>query len=405
MKKKKIAWTIVILLTLLTLQLVWGLGVIPAKTNVDLSDSNTYEGKITIVNNDHLKMEIKLSAEDNLQGYFSFSEDSFKMQKNDEEKSIDFLVNLPPGLTPEGMISSIIITQEIKNNKKIEAAVSLKHKLLLKGPIPEKYVKTRVYSQINGDKLGLVSELSNLGKVDLEKVKTTFYVTSNIGQELNAETDETSLSVGETKNLDAQISLVELGEGEFDILAVTQFAGEETKTQQKINLGEKNLVVVDLNRIFQAHDFNEFNLKLRNTWNKEAKAVAANLELSKDGKVLTSFKTASVDIPALGEKIVQQYFDAQEIDEGDYLLKIIKYEGLEKLSEEEFSVKFVNDEEYQRSTADLITGGISSSPEKTTPISALLVPSLLLIILVLMLIHRKIDRRNKEKRDGFGLDD
>jgi len=393
MKQKKVVWAIVFLLTL---QLVLGLGVIPAKTIVDLSNAEIYEGKITVVNNDHLKTVIKLSAEENIRDYITFEEDSFMMQKNDEEKTIGFTISLPLGLNPEGMLSNIIITQEVDDHNKIEVAVSLKHKLILSGPVPEKYVKTTVYSHVDGDNLNLVSELTNLGRLDLDKVRTIFYVTKSNGGELTTKTDETGLSVGETKNLDAQLSLLDLGEGEFDIIAVTQFGGAETKTTEKINLGEKDLVVADLDPVFKANDFNEINLRLRNTWNKETKDVYVNLELLKGNEVVISFQTASIDIPALSEKELKQYFNAENIIPGEYNLRLTKYEEGNNLGSETFSVKFLTPEDYNKLFDP--SKNISSPETKQFSFAFLIIPILLIGLLFLALIYKF---KHKKKKDDF----
>src|SRR3989338_9896041 len=155
----------------------------------------------------------------------------------EEVKEIEFEIkfkkeDLPPGVST----AYIVIEEDLKtsNPNVVSSKVRLKHTVNLQGPYPDLYLSSKANFHEKGEIMEFVSEVTNLGKKDLQEVKTTFYVNDKEQKEHQLETEKTGLKRKETKLLQASLEKEVFSTGEYDVSVVTEYDDQILEFYQKL---------------------------------------------------------------------------------------------------------------------------------------------------------------------------
>jgi len=277
----------------------------------------------------------------------------------------------------------------------------LKHKIIVEGPYPEKYVKAKVNFRDTGDTIMFVSEVENFGTKDLENVYTNFYVNDKLSKQQKPSTEGTSLKTNENKLLTTSLPKTLFDLGEYEVSAVTHFDGQQVELLKKLRVGKPDVDVTYFDKYFQAYELNRYAMDLLNKWNREIKNVFVDVEVQKDEKKVDSFRTKSVDLPAEVLKRIEDYLDGREKSPGVYTFKlIVNFWNDIRMEQKEF----LFDSEFLEPGIELpernaLSGAATQTELNGTSFSWLpwIIITLLLLLITSYVVYRYINREEYER--------
>ncbi len=291
---------------------------------------------------------MKVSVEGEMAEYVKVQEKEIRFIPEDDAKRVDFAVNLPRDVPP-GESSAYIIFEEslgALGENEVASKIVLKHKILIQGPYPDKYIGIKLNFHERDESYELVAEVDNLGKKDLQEVKTTFFINDKEQKERSLETETVSLKTKETKLLSAQLEKSALTVGEFEVLAITSFDDQKIEAFKKLLVGRPEVEVVYFDKYFIANKINEYSLDLLNKWNKPVENVYVDVEVKKDNQKIDQFRTKSVDIDAEVIKRITDYFDARDKGPGVYMFEMaVNFWNTYRMQTKTFRTEFLTEEE------------------------------------------------------------
>jgi hypothetical protein len=320
--KKLITWMMVLLLTL---QIVSALGIRPAKTTLMAEEGLDYSDVFWVVNNDARGFSVKIYVEGEMGQYVKLETDKLDFRSDDGAKAINFEIELPKNVPPGVSTANIVIEENIggSNNNVVSSKVVMKHKIIIQGEYPEKYITAKLNFHDKEDHIEFVSEVENLGQKNIDNVITTFYVNDKLHDQHKIESEQTSLNAKENKLLTQKMEkdLFELGE--FEVSAITTYDDQIIETVKKMIVGKPDIDIAYFDQYFMANEINKYTMDLLNNWNKKIENVFVQVLVSKDNQKVDEFRTKSVEIEGKMIKRLQDYFNAKDDDQGKYKFDLI----------------------------------------------------------------------------------
>ena len=121
---------------------------------------------------------MKLSIDGEIGQYVTLGTSELHFRPEIDSLPVDFTIQLPKQIPPGESLSNIIAQQEVGSGggATISSKIVLKHKLIVQGPYPDKYIITKLNFHESGEEIRIVSEVENRGKKDLQEVQTKFYI-------------------------------------------------------------------------------------------------------------------------------------------------------------------------------------------------------------------------------------
>lgn len=402
MRPKIIVWLIVLLLTF---HVVLAIGIRPVKTTIisDELETKKFDGQLWVVNTDHQEFTAAISVEGEMSEFVKVNKKELKFREDDDAIAIGFSIDLPEEVPPGTSTADIIIQQTMDvpdRETVISSRIILKHKIIIEGPYPDKYIVATLNFFENKDKIRLVSEVENRGKKDIGKIQTKFYVNDKQQKQQVVETAATDLKLKENKLLDVQIDKDLFEKGEFEVSAVTTFDGQTTEVIKNLMVGKPDIDITYFDKFFVAHKINQYSLDLLNQWNKKIKNVFVDVEVKKDDQKIDEFRTKSVDIEGAMTERIRDYFDAQEKDPGKYTFDMkVSFWNSYDTETKTFSAELITEDEYESlPTGAAITGSFGA------------VPTILMVVIISLLVsggafyffwrrNNKINNKNEPKKE------
>ncbi|MFA7707766.1 MAG: hypothetical protein WCX73_02345 [Candidatus Pacearchaeota archaeon] len=141
-----------------------------------------------------------------------------------------------------------------------------------------------------------------------------------------------TISIGELKSKQKTtitdfLDSSEFKEGVYQVVVTIDY-GKQIKIEKELKVGYLFVNIIDYDYQFIKGKINPFNINVENLWNLEMKNVYSEVSITNNGKVLTSFKTPSVNMKAWEKVNLTGFFDASDIEEGKYTANIrVFYDG------------------------------------------------------------------------------
>lgn len=358
MKLKIIAWALVLLLAV---QLVVAIGIRPAKTTLISENARDYSEKFWIVNNEGREFLVDVYVEGEMGEYITLKEKTISFRSDDEAKAVEFEVHLPEDVPPGISTANIVVEEKLTGTDPknvISSKIVLKHKIIIEGPYPDKYIKAKLNFHEQSNTIKFVSEVENLGKLDIDQIKTTFYVNDKEQQQQILETETTTLPKKENKLLSAEIARDAFELGEFEVSAVTKYDDQQVELVQKLLVGRPEVDITYFDKYFVANKINQYAMELLNKWNQKVENVYVDVEIKKDDQKIDQFRTKSVDIEGEMVKRINDYFDARGKVEGKYVFEmVINFWNSYRMDQKTFEVELLTDEEFK----DVSSGNMNAA--------------------------------------------
>ena len=144
MNKKIMIWIIVFLICVTS---VLAIGLRPARTYLDFKPGLEKESGFWIVNNDQQDLSVNIYVKGELAKYVEINHKKAVLKEDEDSKWIDFKIKLPGKLPSGDVKADIIVEQDVSGGKsgEVRARLVLKHKIVVRAPYPEKFVKGKLH--------------------------------------------------------------------------------------------------------------------------------------------------------------------------------------------------------------------------------------------------------------------
>ncbi len=401
-----------LIITLIVASTVLSLGIRPAKTELEFETNPTYSGEFWVVNSDQQELSAKIYTEGELGKYITPHEPELHFRSDDDAKVVHFDIEFPQTIPP-GISSGIIVVEQSigtensssPSSSAIGSKVIVKHKIIVQGPYPDKFIVPHLNFHQDDTTIRFVSELENKGKKDLGKVQTIFYINDKQTPQSIA-TEETALKTGENKVLAAVVPKENFQDGEYEVSAVTTFEDQKIEIQKKLIIGEPEIVVTYLDRYLKAGTINPLTIELLNKWNQLIENVFVDITIKKDNLQIDTFRTKSTDIPALIRTKIQEYYDARSKSPGNYIFELkLNYWNTYTQKDQIFTVEMLDQNSVKSPTLSPTGSAIGSnySPSELNNITSFSWGFIFLILIVIFLSTYILYRyRHRDEYEGDG---
>ena len=145
-----------------------------------------------------------------------------------------------------------------------------------------------------------------------------------------AEFDGTSLAIEPQKEgkLTAQW-MPDVNPGTYLAIATIDYDGQKIRLEEQFAVSNLVISIRGVKvRPFNIGEIAVFDISLESMWGEAINDVYAELQVKRKGAELTRFKTAAIDIPALGKAVLNGYWDTAGIEEGGYEITVtVFYSG------------------------------------------------------------------------------
>ncbi len=350
-----VLWILVlfVVVNLVVVNSVTALGIRPAKTTIISDERKAMEGTVWVVNNELREFAMTVSVEGEMGKYVKVKEKELRFTSENDAKKVEFSVSLPKDVPP-GESSAYIVFEETLGRlgeNEISSKIVLKHKMIIHGPYPDKYIEVKLNFHEREDSYELVAEVNNLGKKDISSVQSTFFVNDKEQKERELETETVPLKSKETKLLTTKLEKNALKRGEFDVLAITQFDDQKIEAFKTLLVGRPEVEVVYFDPYFVLDTINQYSLDLLNKWNTKVENVFVDVEIKRDNQKVDEFRTKSIDIQGETIKRINDYFDTHGMTRGKYTFDmVVNFWNTYKMERKTFHSELLTEEEAQDET-------------------------------------------------------
>ncbi len=347
---------------LLLTNIVLSLGIRPAKTIIESEHTQDYSGTFWVVNSEHNEFSMKVYTDGEMGRYVALKTKELSFREDIDALPVEFDVHLPAAVPPGEAVASIVVEQDLAESTKgiVSSKIAIKHKIIITGPYPAKYVTAKLNFHEDTESIRIVSEVENKGREDIGKIKTTFYVNDKNQQEQVLETEEVSLSSKENKLLDARLDKKAVEKGEFAVLAITTYDDQQVEVSKKLLVGKPEIEVTYFDKYFLAGKINQYSLDLLNKWNTKIENVFVDIVVQKDGEQVDEFRTKSTDIEAEALKRINDYFDARGKELGVYSFDmVVHFWNTYRMESKTFRSEIIADGENALAGAAVAEGNTS----------------------------------------------
>ncbi len=392
MSQKALAWIIVLLFTL---QLALALGIRPAKTTIifdELGEQRELEGQFWVVNNDHHEFTARITVEGELAEFITLDRDEIVFREDDDAEDVDFEIHLPEIMPPGESKANIIVSEDVavgEGETLVSSRLVLKHKVIVIGPYPDKYLTAKLNFFDQGKEIRMVSEVENLGKLDIGAVQTKFYVNDKQQKQHVLETEKTNLQKKENKLLATTIERDVFERGEFEVSAITTYDDQQVEIVKNLLVGQPEIDITYFNQFFVAYKINQYSLDLLNRWNKDIRNVFVDVEVRKDAQKIDEFRTKSIDLEGLTTERISDYFNAKEKAPGKYDFEmVVNFWNQYRMEEKRFPVELLPEDEFEALPAPALTGAATASGISGSMLALLIVLGCILLGIIMFLLWR-----------------
>ena len=327
MKLKPILLIIVILV--LASQ-TYALGIAPSHIDVIFEPGFEKTIQLKVINNVHKDFDAVVYAEGELAEYITIEHPTISLSEDEDSKIISYKIKLPQGFEKQGLHEVKVVVREIPKETKegttITANLAVASKLKVMVPYKGKYAEIKLFvTNFKQDKeSNFAIEVRNLGTNDILEG----YTIVNIYDPLNNKVTTITSNKASIKSKDKEILIAKwtpnLGPGNYRAVATLMYDGLNTKDEKPFTIGT---LFIDISSItvdnFKLGGIAKFDILVENEWNEEIPQVYAETSVTdNEGKVYTTFKTASVDLPAFGAQMINSYWDTTKVTPGTYKFNV-----------------------------------------------------------------------------------
>lgn len=321
-----------LLICLLFISSVSAIGVSPGRVSFsDYSSVNMQKtATVTVVNTGSFESTIVVSAQGELAEYISFPQRSFTLAPGQTEKSFEYTVNLPEGLSPGPHTAEIIILELPQEGSfgetYIGAAVAVLSELYVFVPYPGRFAEGRlVVDRLEDGSLNFVIPTLSQGSFDLVDVFGRIEIYNSANQVVETlQTEAVTIPTRERKDLSVNW-VPTLPNGNYRAVATVTYGGDQPLVvEAPFVVGESRLRLADVAvRDFTLGDVAKIEMVVESQWSEPIQGV--NIEMlvyDQRGNLVDTVRTSSETIGS-GERVTMLgYWETLGVPQGEYTAEL-----------------------------------------------------------------------------------
>ena len=354
MKSKLLVWIFAILLVS---SIVTSIGVSPARKVVEFEPGKQVDLELIIRNDGHKDMKAIVYARGDLSEHIGIIDSLVTINSDESQKTAKYKLNLPSAFDKPGVHKSDMVIMEYPSSfgsgeeTQVSATASVVSELWVRVPFPGKYAEAKLYIEAKnvGEDVQFAINVMNFGKEKINNAKATIKIVGATYEEIaKVETNEVSIDSNGQAKISARWN-AQVNPGKYHVIVEIQYDEKKLVIEDNFEVGNLFIGIKRLDvKDFSLGDIAVFDILLESTWNEEIKNVYGEMTvLDKEGTEYTKFKTASTDIPAMGQGLIKAYWDTRDANVGAYDIRLLIHYAekvTEKLIEAEVNIDSIRTE-------------------------------------------------------------
>jgi hypothetical protein len=306
---------------------VLALGVTPGRKIFEYSSGGSTGASFTVLNTENKDMDLVVLIQGDMNSSIEVSEVQFRMTSGENEKQLNYKVNMPSGLRPGLHKSEIVVIQlpgrSAEGDTFVGATVGVATQIHVNVPFPGKYAEAdlNVVGPNNDGVVSFVMPVESKGDLDLARVRATVDIFSSLNEKITSvNSDEISLLSGKRAEIVATWDAVEAQPGPYRAVATLIYDEQTLTLEREFNVGKRLLEVagIEIND-FSLGEIAKFEILVENKWNQVINGVFAQMNVFNDaGEVMADFKSQTYDIPSLEKVLMIAFWDTEGVGKGTY---------------------------------------------------------------------------------------
>ena len=320
---------ILVLLSLLLLfsNVVFAIGISPSKYTINFVPNFEGEFRFVVSDTDDTT-NIKLSVDGDLAEYVTLSKDLVRHQ---DDHAFTAYLKLPPKVEKPGK-NRILIRAELSptgaGGGGISAIGAVQAPIDVIVPYPGKYLdySFTVRDVNEGEPVLFTLYITNLGTDTVNQVSVTFDVyDSENNKKDTLTTEKVALISKGSHGFERELNTLGYRPGSYKVIATIFHDDGEEVIERTFRIGTLQVNIVNYTREFLVDTINRFELKADSKWNSLIEEVYANIDVSKNGVRINSFKTFEVSLNPWETKVLDGFYDTNGMELGEYDANITIY--------------------------------------------------------------------------------
>jgi len=378
------------------------LGVTPGRNIIDFEPGSKQIYDLTIVNNEHKNFRALLYLEGDLKEFVTLGTSEINFTSDEESKTIQYIINFPedikePGTHEVKLIISEATDPETEEIYTINVKTEVIHQIHLRVPYPGKYLKNEFFIVEKENSVDLLVTLFNLGKEDVNKVKSTFEILTPNGTYITTlNSAEQSIKKRERRELLTRWE--NYSTGSYQIKAIIKYDEKQEVIEQNVSLGNFAIKLLDLFvDDFKLGSIAQFHILVENVGNEFIGDLYSTLRLEDmEGIRMADLKSASLAINPGERQKLFLYWDTKNVAIGIYEGELALFYG-ENSAEKKIRTR-VSENKIDIEVAG-VTGAVIGSAGKKLNANLLLLGVAILIALFIILTMVKKKKGIFKKRE------
>ena len=388
-----------LLAILLVLPAALGLGVSPAKVDVDFAPNLKWDFTVNVINNEGKPLDVIIYAQGPLSTAVSFKQTTIHMNPDEYSKPVTITLNLPEKVDDPGLHEIMITVKEAHETVEgepisIGSSLSVVSMLRVNVPYPGKYAKAELFiSETDpGREATFVVEVNNLGREDISAARAIITVTNPDGKVIaKLETDEKPVVSMTKRELIAK--WVPTDVGRYRAAAVVDYDGKQVSVAKEFNVGSFFLRLISVTvKNFKLGGIAKFDVLTENGGNDLISQAYAKLLLDEAGKRIMDVESSRVDVKPGETKSLNAYWDTEGVSRGVYY-GLIRLFYSDKSSENKIKMTVEDDDIRTEIITGMAVAPQSSAIKPSGVISVVVISSLVAASFVFFYIRRRIKNR------------
>ncbi|MCK4996830.1 hypothetical protein KAS08_00870 [Candidatus Pacearchaeota archaeon] len=241
-------------------------------------------------------------------------------------------LKLPEKINKPGTHTLYVKVSESKNDSssKIGGIAAIRAPIRILVPYPGKYTEsTFKINNINeGEDSRYELDIQNLGTDDVtvDTLVEIFKVNENGKKVLTKKLDDMPLKSKNALKIVEDLDTNNFESGIYFAKATVSY-GKIEILNTTFRIGEFTVDIIDYDYLFEKNKINKFNIEIENKWNTKIESIYADVTITDDGKVVSTFKTISIDTNPWEIKNMTGFFDTGKLESKRYLANINLFYG------------------------------------------------------------------------------
>src|SRR3989338_3366444 len=256
----------------------------------------------------------------------------FTIKENNIEKEGTFIVkaSLPEQIeTPGDNVIYISLMEGGKDVSMMGGIASIRTPIVVRVPYPGSYANIGFsVRNVNFNETGHFNiDISNMGDHnETASASIELLFGSSLIDQFYAQ--NTVIPMGTSGRISIPFAASKYPPGPYKAIADVSYGDKTQKLGADFFIGSLHLDIAGYSTSFLPHKINKVDIQAVSLWNSPLPSVFAEVAMINGSQILSQFKTPTLSMPALGKVLLQGYWDASSVGEGNYTMQItLEYDG------------------------------------------------------------------------------